>query len=122
MAVGRPTKYRKEFCQMVKDGLAEGLSKEACAGIIGITKETLYQWEKKYPKFSDSIKQGEMLSLLFWERLGAQGAAGLVDNFNSSAWIFNMKNRAHWRDKQPDEIQEEKQPIQINIVKAEDAN
>ena len=100
---GRPTKYKKVYCKRIKELMAEGLSKEACAGELKINKDTLYEWIKKYPEFSDSIKEGEALSLAFWERLGIEGTSGKLIGFNSSSWIFNMKNRAHWRDKPVDE-------------------
>ena len=99
MPAGRPTKYRPEYCEMIIEHMAEGLSKEAFAGVIGVHKETIYNWAEANPEFSDAIKTGEVKSRLFWEKLGMAGASG-SDEFNATAWIFNMKNRFGWRDKQ----------------------
>ncbi len=99
MAGGRPSKYERRFCQIVVDEMAKGLSKEAVAGHLRISKQTLYNWAEEHPEFLDAINEGELASLYFWEKLGVMGAAGKVVNFNATAWVFNMKNRAGWRDK-----------------------
>jgi len=80
--------------------MEEGLSKEAASAAIGISKDTLYRWAESKPEFSDAIKQGEQLSRLFWERIGLKGLKGEIPGFNATTWIFNMKNRHGWRDKQ----------------------
>ena len=87
------------MCQKIVEEMAQGLSKEAAAASVGVTRQTMHTWTEHHPEFLDAIKLGEELCLEFWERLGVRGAAGLVDGFNATAWIFNMKNRAHWRDK-----------------------
>ena len=99
MPAGRPTKYDPAFCQVVIDEMAKGLSKEAVAGHLRISKQTLYNWAEEHSEFLDAINEGELASLYFWEKLGVMGAAGKVVNFNATAWVFNMKNRAGWRDK-----------------------
>lgn len=103
MPAGRPTKYKKEFCQIAIDEMAKGFSKEAVAGILGIAKDTLYNWIKKHKEFSDAIKKGEALSLLQWEKIGMAGTLGKTQNFSAASWIFNMKNRHGWKDKQEHE-------------------
>jgi hypothetical protein len=97
--VGRPTKYNKKFCITAFNFLKKGFSKEALAGKIGISKKTLYSWEDSFPEFLNAIKRGEVASQLFWEKMGIQGARGEIKNFNSVAWLFNMKNRFSWKDK-----------------------
>lgn len=37
----------------------DGLTDEQIAHNIGITTTTLYDWKKKYPKFTDAIKRGK---------------------------------------------------------------
>lgn len=96
---GRPTKYKTEYCREVIDFMTFGYSKEAFCGRIGIAKDTLYKWDKKHKEFADAIKKGEAKSLLFWEKMGIEGATGNISGFNPSTWIFNMKNRFNWRDK-----------------------
>lgn len=49
----------------------------------------------------------------FWENIGMKGMKGEIPNFNSTVWIFNMKNRFNWTDKREDTI---KTPDTIKVV------
>jgi transposase len=96
--MARPTKFKPEFCdQMVQAG-KQGLSVEAFAGQIGVSKECIYHWTRTKPAFSDAKKRFETASQLFWETAGLAGMTGKIKNFNAAVWIFNMKNRFKWRD------------------------
>lgn len=101
---GRPTLYREEYCQMLEDHMAEGLSYESFAGKIRVCKDTLYQWEKDHPEFSYSKKIGKEASKFLWESLGLAGVKGQIEKFNAATWIFTMKNRFDWRDKTETEL------------------
>ena len=98
---GRPSAYKSEYCQMLIEHMKQGLSIESFAGVVGVNRDTLYQWNKVHPEFSDTLKRGTDLSLLFYEKFGVAIMAGKVDRANVTAWIFNMKNRFKWRDVQP---------------------
>ena len=93
---GQPTKYREEYCQKLIDHMAKGLSYESFAAIIGVHRDTLYEWEKKHDVFSDSKKIGLGKCLLFYETIGIQGMMGKIAGFNATTWIFKMKNRFGW--------------------------
>ena len=96
--IGRPTKYKEEYCNKVIEWMAEGQSKvEVCAN-IGIYYDTFLSWQEKFPEFLESVKRGEKLCEAWWERLGRQGATCERD-INPTTWIFNMKNRFNWSDK-----------------------
>lgn len=100
--MGRPTKYKPEYCDVVREVMTKGYSKEAVAGHLEIAKDTLYQWEKAHPDFADALKEGVELSRLFWEKVGIDHITHFAKSgkqLNSTAWIFNMKNRFNWRDK-----------------------
>lgn len=99
MPGGRPTKYDPSMCEDARAFLAEGLSKEALAGQLGISKDTLYRWVKEHRQFSDAIKDGETAGQLVWERLGLEAARGNVPGFASTPWAMTMKNRFGYRDK-----------------------
>lgn len=98
---GKPTSYRKRFCDQLISEMSNGLSYTGCAGIFGVTFQTLYDWEKRYPEWKEAKEIGIAKSQVFWEKIGMQY---IVSNprgpcLNSSVWIFNMKNRFGWRDR-----------------------
>jgi hypothetical protein len=73
----------------------------ACAGEIGVSRQTLTAWADAHPEFLDAKRISEARSQLFWERklskLADKGSAGPGA---STAIIFALKNRARddWRD------------------------
>jgi len=116
---GRPTLYREEFCDQVEEHMSKGYSKESCAGLLGISKQCLYEWIQKHEKFGDSIKSGEEKSRLVWEKMGIEGMwAGKA--FNPNVWIFNMKNRFRheWRDNHDITTDGEKIATMADFVRA----
>jgi transposase-like protein len=99
---GRPSKYDPEFCEVMISAMeTEGLSIGAVAGLIGVSRDTIYAWTEVHPEFSDAKKIGEAKAQLFWERknvaLAERGSAGPGA---STAVVFGLKNRgrADWRD------------------------
>ena len=119
MAGGRPTYYEQRFCELLIDHMEKGFSYESFAGLVGVSKQTIYDWEKANPDFLDSKKIGVEKSRLFWEKQGIEGiyttevfeqdengSRSTKKALNSSVWIFNMKNRfmQEWRDKQENEV------------------
>src|SRR5690606_25307110 len=62
--------------------------------------DTVERYVAKYPnefppqRIAQAIRTGR----LFWESMGRSGAAGKIDNFSATAWIFNMKNRSNGAD------------------------
>jgi hypothetical protein len=119
--MGRPTKYKPEYCKQIEEFFdidpyrevtdvytyKDGTTKETIkllpndmifmgdfARKIGVNKDTLYEWAKKYPEFSDSLKRANELQ----ERLLVVN--GLNGVYNSTFAIFAAKNMIGWRDKQ----------------------
>lgn len=100
MAAGRPTKYKPEYPEALIKHMSQGLSFETFAGLCDVWRETLYDWCDRYEEFHHAKKRGEVLSQLFWERLGRDAALGSVEKFNPTIWIYTMKCRfpKQWRD------------------------
>lgn len=133
--VGRPSTYNENYCEMVIKHMEQGYSIESFAGVIDVHKDTIYEWKKHHEEFSDAVKKGVAKSQLFWEQLGIKGTMGLPvkykekvrdadgnvievektsANFNPTCWIFNMKNRFNWTDRQDLTSGDEKfEPVQI---------
>ena len=118
-AGGRPTDYREEYCELLIEHMAKGYSFESFAGLVGASKQTIYDWTSANPQFLDSKKIAIEKCRIFWEKQGIEGIY-TTEKFtqdengshsekkalNSAVWIFNMKNRFkdEWRDKQDTDI------------------
>lgn len=97
MPAGRPTKYKKEYCELVPELMKDGMSKEEVCEEIGIWYQTFLNWQDKHPKFLEAVKKGEGASKAWWMK---QGRINLTEGgFNSTLWYMNMKNRHGWADK-----------------------
>lgn len=105
---GAPTKYDPKFCKDVITFGEQGLSKAQMAARFKVHRDTLHQWEKAHPQFSDAVKKAVGLSQGFWEDKLQNAALGIdqeAAQANPTLMIFQMKNRfpADWREKQTTE-------------------
>lgn len=125
-AHGRPTKYKPEYDQMLIEHLTSGLSFPSFAGVVGVCFDTLYEWEKVHPSFSEAKKNGLAQNLLYWDKQALEcikddvaydekGRPVASTKTNSTVLIFNLKNRfpKYWRDRS--EVESSNTNIQINI-------
>lgn len=98
--VGRPSKYRPEYCDMVVDHMSEGASLTSFAAEIDVSRETISEWSRVHPEFSVAVKKGKAKCAAWWERLGRTGAMG--GDVNPTLVIFGLKNMSpeDWREKQ----------------------
>ena len=80
----------------------DGLSDKQIADNIGITTTTLYDWKKRYPVFSNTLKRTK--EIVDREVENALYKAAIEGNI--TAQIFWLKNRksAVWRDKNDLEV------------------
>lgn len=98
---GRPTDYRPEYCQLLIDHMASGMSFETFGVSVGCVTATTYSWLEKHPDFLEAKNIAEQECRRFWERMGTGIAAGKLKNGNAGVWIYNMKCRFPkvWRPK-----------------------
>lgn len=96
MPAGRPSKYKPEYADIAYETMAEGYSKTATAGKLGICRDTLYQWCEDHPEFSYAVKRGEMARTLKLEEMLLKAPDGPT----VTSRIFALKNAApdEWRD------------------------
>ena len=106
--VGRPSEYDPAFCEVVIEQMSLGYSKEATAGYIGISKNTLYEWAKANKDFKDAISIGESKSQLLWENKLVKHAVHTKNGSQINGQVFNlnMKNRFGWTDKNETKTEE----------------
>lgn len=97
VAVGRPSKYSPAFCEEIINLMSEGYSLTAAASVIGVHKDTVYEWEKQIPEFSDAVKlaRGKRTYKLETDLLKAP------DGPTVTSRIFALKNACadEWREK-----------------------
>jgi hypothetical protein len=128
MGAGRPTKYKKEYCELIIEHMAQGLSKMSFAAVVGCGVRTIYEWEEAHEEFSHAIKEGEALSMMHFEkviqshRLGTPLIEGLdLENSKPSCAIFPLKTRHHkyYGDKSKVDLSNEDgsmKPAQVTIT------
>lgn len=124
MGAGRPTKYKEEYCIQAEKLCKKGFIDVEIADFFEVNVDTIYEWKKKHPKFSDALKDGKRHSdskvedSLYNRALGYEFQevkeeleGGTVTRTtkttkqlagDTTAQIFWLKNRQpeRWRDKQ----------------------
>lgn len=128
---GQPTKYDPDYCERLILFMKRGFSFEAFAGEIGVCTDTIYEWAKVHPEFSEAKKKAYAQSRRWWEE---QGINGLYDQyiladdgskanvkFNTVNFIFQMKNRfrKEWTESKTVELNTtDKTADEVNKAKA----
>lgn len=115
-AGGRPTKYKPEYCKAIVEFFAKGgpvvfkpmiedkqvidhplgnlpVLLQHFADHIGVCLDTLDEWKKIYPMFSEAYKK----ALKIQESQMLSG--GLAGVYNPAVCIFALKNCHNWKDK-----------------------
>lgn len=99
--------YDPEVHPRVVEGLLrDGKTRQQVAETLGISYQTLRNWDKKYPEFAEAVKIGaqqaddQVVSALFKNAIGYT-KNGHYYPPNITAQIFWLKNRQpeDWRDK-----------------------
>lgn len=65
--VGRPTKYKDEYLDMIIDYLGKGKSVTQFAAFIKVSKSTIYKWAEENKEFSDALSIAQEFSEAHWE-------------------------------------------------------
>ena len=101
MPAGRPTSFKKEYCDAVIRHMEQGASLTSFAADIDVSRSTINNWMEQHPEFLEAVKRGKARCAAWWERKGREGAAG-ESQVNPTLVIFGLKNMApdDWRDKQ----------------------
>jgi hypothetical protein len=100
--IGRPTKYDPKYIDLVISLMELGWSKTRVAAYFRVHKDTLYEWIKQHPDFSDAVRVGETLSEAWWEEQGVAALTSKEYNTNMFKWLTS--NIHGWTDKQSQDI------------------
>ncbi len=102
MPAGRPTKYKKKYCQDVIKHMEKGASFNSFAAKIEVDDSQIRRWKQRYPEFYTACKIAEKKSLEWWENFAMQSATGRLfdkahkgkyDKHNTGMIQFIMKQR-----------------------------
>jgi len=105
-SVGRPKfEVTPEVLDNVRRYMAQGLTKEQCAGVLGISVSTFQLYQAENSEFSEAIKSGQAEGIQ--QVTNALYEKATIDRDNV-AMLFYLKNRAGWVDKTETKIHEER--------------
>lgn len=110
--VGRPCEYKPEFAQRALEILYSGSAKIELTREFMVHIDTIHEWEKTIPEFSEAVRTGVNYSEAWWTKQGKKNLK--TKDFNTRLYEINMMNRFGWQKKT-----EGKQ--EINITAHEDA-
>lgn len=125
--MGRPTKYKEEYNELAFKYCLLGATDKQLAQFFEVNEDSIHEWKKRHPKFSESLKRGKeeadskVAQSLYRRALGYehkedqifqyQGKPVVVPTIkhyppDTTAAIFWLKNRQkeHWRDKTESEV------------------
>lgn len=95
-----PYKYKPEMCGKVVAMMGKGHTLTACAAVLNVSRETIYEWTKLYPAFGNAFNLGRAKQQLAWERRGIKVAD--TNEGSTGMCIFALKSisQGDWRDNQ----------------------
>lgn len=91
--VGRPTKYKREYCQRIIELGEDGDQPVALSAELHVSKSTIHQWREDYPEFSDAFDISRDCCERYWLNLAKNRANGTMNG--SDAMIKFILSAAH---------------------------
>lgn len=139
MAGGRPSKYDPKFCKIAYKMSLLGAIDKDLASAFEVNEDTINEWKKVYPKFSESLKKGKepadanVVKSLYQRAMGYkhkdlyithhQGiivSKDIIKHYppDTTAAIFWLKNRQPdlWRDRQHIDHTSKDEKIGFNLL------
>ena len=102
--MARPTSYRPEFCDQVIEYGKAGKSLAWMAAELDVSKDTVYEWAKVHPEFSDALTRARNHAQRWWEDLGQENILSRPGEGSLNAGVYSRSMAARfpddWRDKQ----------------------
>lgn len=97
--LGRPSLYKPEYCQLLINHMAEGLSFLSFAGVVSVSYDTIHEWVKAHPDFSYAKGIGRAKQLIWDEKLLNRGSEGKQRGYSAAAHKWKMANAHKWTDR-----------------------
>lgn len=90
--VGRPTAYKPEYCQQVIEHMKGGLSIASFAVSVGVSRETLWKWGRRYPEFRNACEIAKDASQIWFEKLALAIASGQHKTLKDDKGVARYKD------------------------------
>ena len=100
-AGGRPcgtTEYKPEYDDKVIEWGKQGKSRAWISDELGVVRNTLKNWEARYPSFLTAMERAHIAAQRWWEEAGQTGM--FSREFNAPIWSRSMAARFpdDWRE------------------------
>jgi len=86
-------KWKEEMLIAYKDGKSDTHCKANCFKKHIVSNDLWDRWIQDIKDFSETVKNGHILSMDWWEGVSQEHADGSKQNANATSLIFNMCNR-----------------------------
>lgn len=92
---GQPTKYRPEYCDLLKDHFRQGGSMESFGAKCGngVSIQTVYNWLEAHPEFLEARKAAEPLRHTFYEEMAKAMATGQLKRLKAERPMLNAQGQ-----------------------------
>lgn len=89
--VGRPSKYKPEYCEKIIEIAKTGAGMVDWALACDVDRTTLYDWAASHEDFSTALTRAKLIEQQWWENAGRTGM--FMDKFNAVVWRTSMQAR-----------------------------
>jgi hypothetical protein len=89
--VGRPTKYKPEYCEEIIELGKQGKSIAQMAAAFDVDKASIFDWAAAHEDFSTSLARARAYSQTWWEDKAQQNLGSR--DFNAQLWLKSVASR-----------------------------
>lgn len=89
--MGRPSKYRPEYCEQIITLGKEGKSIAQMAAFFDVDKASVYRWVEEHEDFRTAFARARAHSQAWWEDKAQTNLASR--DFNAQLWLKNVASR-----------------------------
>lgn len=93
LKVGAKSSYKPEYCQALIEHGKRGGSITSFGSIVGVWRQTLYDWMDTYPEFNDARKLAEVHVQQFLETMAKTMASGQLRRIKSEKPMLDKNDK-----------------------------